>query len=167
MNIKSIALAVVAALVPALANAWDTRPDTYYEFTTQFRGPHMCMDVFNGGDENNFVNLSRCGNYSGQKWNLRPAGHGRFRLTTEFRGTGMCLDVVNGGPRSNRLQLARCGNYSGQFWTLSPFGAGRGMVLTNDFTPGRCADIHDDRVDVSPCGNYSGQNWFVRRTGTL
>jgi hypothetical protein len=164
MSLKALAFAVLATvtvLSSATAAPGDYRPGVSYRFTTQFRGPDMCMDVFNGGGENNLINLSPCGNYSGQKWNLRPAGHGRYRLTTDFRGDGMCLDVVNGGRRSNRLQLAPCGSYSGQFWTLSPASDGA-VRLTNDFTPGRCADIHDNRVDMSACRNYSGQLWHAR-----
>ena len=78
----------------------------------------MCLDVMNGGPNNNMVHLAPCGNYSGQFWRLNEEREGVYRLTTEFRGPGMCLDVVNGGPDNNDARLAPCGNYSGQFWTV-------------------------------------------------
>lgn len=36
-----------------------------------FRGPRMCLDIVNGGPRNNFAALRRCGNFSGQQWQIR------------------------------------------------------------------------------------------------
>jgi hypothetical protein len=38
--------------------------------TTKFRGPGMCLDIFNGGPNNNQPHLVSCANLSGQLWRL-------------------------------------------------------------------------------------------------
>lgn len=111
----SVFLFFSSCVVPALAQ--DTQ--VYNRLWTQFRGPSMNLDVFNGGDKNDMTHLVPAADYSGQYWRLIPAGNGYYRLTTMFRGAGMCLDVFNGGPRDNQVHLTPCANYSGQFWALS------------------------------------------------
>lgn len=44
-----------------------------YRLTTAFRGPGMCLDIFNGGADNNRSHLTQCGNYSGQIWYINPS----------------------------------------------------------------------------------------------
>src|ERR1700730_3119042 len=61
--------------------------------------PACALDIFNGGPNNNQPHLARCGNFSGQLWNIIVTEDGDLvRLTTKFRGPGMCLDIFNGGP---------------------------------------------------------------------
>jgi hypothetical protein len=38
--------------------------------TTRFRGPGMCLDIFNGGPNNNQPHLTKCDNLTGQLWTL-------------------------------------------------------------------------------------------------
>ena len=38
--------------------------------TTKFRGPGMCLDIFNGGANNNQPHLVSCANFTGQRWTL-------------------------------------------------------------------------------------------------
>jgi hypothetical protein len=38
--------------------------------TTKFRGPGMCLDIFNGGPNDNQPHLQQCANFSGQNWLL-------------------------------------------------------------------------------------------------
>ena len=49
--------------------------------TTKFRGPGMCLDIFNGGPNNNQPHLVRCANLTGQLWTLmktdKPVGDAR------------------------------------------------------------------------------------------
>ncbi len=78
----------------------------------------MCLDIFNGGPNNNEPHLARCGNFTGQFWKLKEDG-GAIRLTTTFRGPRMCLDIFNGGPNNNQPHLAPCGNFTGQLWTFT------------------------------------------------
>src|SRR5262245_18309775 len=59
-----------------------------YRLTTQFRGPDMCLDI---NPPTNRPELRPCGNFTGQFWQIVPAGNW-VRLTTTFRGPGMCLD---------------------------------------------------------------------------
>jgi hypothetical protein len=103
----------------ASAGADEMRTDVYHTLSTQFRGPGMKLDVFNGGPRNNQVHLVPCGNYSGQNW-LLSQSNGWYRLTTQFRGTGACLDIFNGGEDNNQPHLTDCANYSGQFWKIYP-----------------------------------------------
>jgi hypothetical protein len=38
--------------------------------TTRFRGPGICLDIFNGGPDNNQPHLAKCDDLSGQLWTL-------------------------------------------------------------------------------------------------
>jgi hypothetical protein len=116
MKYATILASIVALVASTItAQAFDT--GVYYRLSTQFRGPGMNLDVFNGGPKNNQVHLTRCANYSGQLWRLHP-DIGWYRLTTQFRGPDMCLDIFNGGADNNQPHLTNCANYSGQFWEL-------------------------------------------------
>ena len=85
-----------------------------------FRGVNMCLDIFNGGPNNNQPHLVKCGNYSGQLWNILVTEDGdAVRLRTLFRGPNMCLDIFNGGPNNNQPYLDQCGNLTGQRWILT------------------------------------------------
>jgi hypothetical protein len=80
----------------------------------------MCLDIFNGGANNNQPHLVKCGNFSGQLWNIMlTEDTDLVRLTTRFRGSGMCLDIFNGGLNDNQPHLVNCANLSGQLWTLT------------------------------------------------
>ena len=181
MNIKAtnlgtgILLAALAVGMAGPAIAATFKPNVYYRLTTQFRGPGMCLDVYNEGEKNNLTHLSQCGNYTGQYWNIswvQSASDGTelYRLTTQFRGKSKCLDVVNGGPNDNHLILADCGNYSGQYWHLLPSGIVSGTFrLNSTFRAERCADIFNGGPDnndtnYAPCVNASGQYWSVTPT---
>ncbi|MGL4289450.1 MAG: RICIN domain-containing protein [Phreatobacter sp.] len=83
-----------------------------YRLTTEFRGARMCLDI---NPPTNRPELRNCGNYSGQLWQVVPAGQW-VRLTTSFRGPGLCLDI---DPDSNQPELRACGNFTGQLWQLS------------------------------------------------
>ena len=37
---------------------------------TKFRGSGMCLDIFNGGPNDNQPHLANCANLSGQLWTL-------------------------------------------------------------------------------------------------
>jgi Ricin-type beta-trefoil lectin domain len=94
--------------------------DGTFRLSTLFRGPGMCLDIFNGGANNNQPHLVNCGNFTGQFWNVMVSEDGdRVRLTTKFRGPGKCLDIFNGGPNDNQPHLVNCAKLSGQLWTLT------------------------------------------------
>ncbi len=172
---KSVLLAVLAAGVSFAADAATFKPNVYYKLSTQFRGPGMCLDVYNNGAKNNLTHLAQCGNYTGQYWNISWVSTSRggtelYRLTTQFRGKNKCLDVVPNGPRNNQLTLADCGNYSGQYWRLLPSSLVKGSFrLNSTFRGERCADIfnggpNNDDTNYAPCANVSGQYWTVTPT---
>jgi hypothetical protein len=47
-----------------------TQDGDMVRLTTKFRGPGMCLDIFNGGPNNNQPHLANCANLSGQLWTL-------------------------------------------------------------------------------------------------
>jgi hypothetical protein len=80
----------------------------------------MCLDIFNGGPNNNQPHLAQCANLTGQLWLITlTESADAVRLTTRFRGPGMCLDIFNGGPNNNQPHLAQCADLSGQLWVLT------------------------------------------------
>ncbi|MGQ3356188.1 MAG: RICIN domain-containing protein [Phreatobacter sp.] len=89
--------------------------DGSWRLTTEFRGARMCLDI---NPPTNRPELRPCGNFTGQFWQIVPAGNW-VRLTTTFRGPGTCLDI---DPSSDQPELRPCGNYSGQFWRLGRTG---------------------------------------------
>jgi len=78
----------------------------------------MCLDINNGGANDNEPYLTPCGDLTGQHWKISGDNH-MYRLTTEFRGPDMCLDIFNGGDNNNQPQLRPCSNVTGQAWTLT------------------------------------------------
>lgn len=97
----------------------------FFRLSTQFRGPDMCADIFNGGPNDNQVHLSPRANVTGQLWSVAatsdpPPFTDTFfaRLSTKFRGTDMCLDHFQAGelffPR-----LQRFANTDQQIWLVS------------------------------------------------
>lgn len=163
-NSFAIAVAVFATPInPASAQAFDS--GAYYRLTTQFRGPSMCLDVFNGGPKNDMTQLANCADFSGQYWRITPAGNGYYKLSTMFRGQNMCLDVYNGGDRNNQVHLTGCANFSGQLWRFIRDG-GWYRLTTNFRGDGMCLDIFNGGPDnnqphLTGCDNFSGQFWQV------
>ena len=47
-----------------------TKDGDAVRLTTLFRGPGMCLDIFNGGPNNDQPHLTKCSNFSGQLWVL-------------------------------------------------------------------------------------------------
>lgn len=152
---------------PGSAGGLDT--GFYYRLTTQFRGADMCLDVFNGGPQNNMTHLVKCADFSGQYWRFSgPDAGGWYRLSTMFRGADMCLDIFNGGQYNNQPHLTKCANYSGQFWNLK--GEGEWYRMTTQFRgPDMCLDIfnggpQNNQPHLTTCANYSGQFWKFTKT---
>lgn len=137
-------------------------------WTTDFRGPGMCLDVVNGGPDDRMTHLVPCGAFTGQRWSTASVAGGWSTLTTEFRGPGMCLDVINGGPLDGYTRLEPCGNFSGQHWHLRP-EAGGAVRLTTEFRgEGMCLDVtnggpRDGYTHLTPCGAFTGQLWHAQR----
>ena len=158
--------AALSLSAPAFAQYFDN--GYYYRLSTQFRGNGNCLDVFNGGANNNMTHLTNCADYSGQYWRLSDAGNGYYRLSTMFRGVNMCLDIHNGGPRNNQPHLVPCANYSGQFWNIRNEG-GWNRLTTQFRGAGMCLDIFNggpsnNMPHLTGCANYSGQFWHLQQT---
>lgn len=142
----------------------------FHTLSTQFRGPGMSLDVFNGGPKDNFTHLQPTGSFSGQFWHfvLETAATATtpniYRLRSQFRHF-LCLDI---DPDNNKAHLAPCGNFSGQLWEVTPDGPM--FRMTTVFRgPSMCLDIvnggpDDNQAHLMPCENVSGQKWVFTRT---
>jgi len=165
---RSMVLAALCLSVPSICCAQGLDPTIYYRLNTEFRGPGLSLDVFNGGPRNDLTHLAPRQDVSGQYWRFTPAADGSYRITTMFRGSDMCLDVFNGGPRNNQPHLAPCANVSGQHWLVMADGPWF-RLATRFRGRGMCLDIFnggddDNQPHLAPCGNYSGQHWVLTRT---
>lgn len=146
----------------------------FSRLSTKFRGDGKCLDVFNGGPNNNMVHLTDCADLSGQYWHLKgPDSTGYHRLTTMFRGEEMCLDIFNGGKHNNQPHLTKCANFSGQLWKLKGPEAGGWSRLTTQFRgDDMCLDIfnggaQNNQPHLTKCANYTGQFWKVTKTSKM
>ena len=145
----------------AMAEAAD-----YKRLSTQWKGPNMPLDIINGGARNNFAQLAKKDDVSGQMWKITKADDW-LNLTTEFRGDKMCLDVENGGNMNNFVKLERCENNSGQSWKITKAGDGDYVRLTTEFRgAGMCLDIvnggaRDGMAQLTKCSDVSGQLWRI------
>ena len=152
---------VIAILLgtAAMAEASD-----YKRLSTQWKGPNMPLDVINGGGRNDFAQLAKKDDVSGQMWKITKADEW-LNLTTQFRGDKMCLDVENGGNMNNFVKLERCENNSGQSWKMTKAGDGEYVRLTTEFRgTGMCLDIvnggsRDGMAQLTKCSDVSGQLW--------
>lgn len=64
--------AVLANCSNASGQFWNIKPiagkSGYYTMTSNFLGPTKCLDIVNGGQNNNFAQFADCGNRTGQYW---------------------------------------------------------------------------------------------------
>ena len=158
------------------AQSPDSRPDTgfYHKIFPKDANLFRAMDVINGGEKDNFIQLAEAGNFSGQFWRFHRTGDGSFNLTTLFRGTGMCADIFNGGPNDNQVHLVQCANFSGQFWFVNPtfdhppFPDTFFAHLKTKFRPNMCLDHFQEGDSFFPrlqqCSNVPGQLWLISNT---
>lgn len=158
---------VIGLLASAPALAQSTRPPPAFNFTTQFRGKDVCLDVYDGGPKNNRARMTKCAGLPGQAWLTVRAGaaaNGAYHLTNQLRGPDMCLAVIEKGPGANNLGLVKCAETPSQYWTMRTT-AGT-MKLASTFRGGRCSEVingGDDNNDVSyvACANSTGQFWSM------
>jgi hypothetical protein len=171
-NILGMVIAV-GVLVPwfvAPTAAQSIDQNFYYKMSTQFRGPGMKLDVFNGGARNNMTHLEPDQDVSGQLWRFRGNADGTFRLSTSFRGPSMCLDIFNGGPNNNQPHLAHCADLTGQLWLPSlPDTAGAVRLTTRFRGSDMCLDIfnggsNNNQPHLARCADLSGQLWMLTKT---
>jgi hypothetical protein len=165
-----VAVGVLVAWFAAPTSAQPIDPNFCYKLSTQFRGPAMKLDVFNGGASNNLTHLVPDQDVSGQFWRFRGNDDGTFRLSTLFRGPSMCLDIFNGGSRNNQPHLAQCANLTGQLWLITVTEAADAVRLTTRFRgPAMCLDIfnggpNDNQPHLAQCADLSGQLWLLTKT---
>lgn len=87
-------------------------------------GRDMCVDVFNGGELDNELEMRDCANYSGQLWTFTSIPSAlkhlpTYKMTTQFRGPEMCL-TVDGTLIDHVLRLAPCTDVpsENQLWSV-------------------------------------------------
>ncbi|MBC7909816.1 MAG: RICIN domain-containing protein [Pyrinomonadaceae bacterium] len=150
----------------APAGLSDFDSQTYYRLTTVWRGDGMSLDIVNDGQNNDQLQLSKTGKYTGQYWKITPAGNGYYRLSTEWRGEGMSLDVINDGQNNDRLILAVTTDASGQYWKITPAGKGAYRLTTSWQGEGKSLDIVNDgknnnQLILAKTANVTGQHWKI------
>jgi hypothetical protein len=134
-------------------------PNSYYRFTTKFRGPGLSLDL----DENdNRVYMEKSGDLNGQFWKITPVGGGYYRLTTQFRGPGLSLDL---DENNNRVYMEKSGDLNGQFWKITPVGGGYYRLTTQFRGPGLSLDLdeNNNRVYMEKSGDLDGQFWKITK----
>ena len=85
--IVAVGISVAWFAAPTFAQSID--PNFYYKLSTQFRGPGMKLDVFNGGARNNLTHLEPDQDVSGQFWRFRENADGTF-LCQRFSEAPAC-----------------------------------------------------------------------------
>ena len=156
----SLGLILVAIGATAAAQAAEG-----LEWTTDFRGDEMCLEVVEDGPAAGMTRLARCDHdAASQEWFLRPGAGGYSSWTTELRGPRMCLDVINGGEFNNFTKLERCGSLTGQHWRARPISGGA-VQFTTEFRGERmCLDVvnggrMNNYTRLTRCDDLSGQAW--------
>lgn len=150
-------IAAVLLLVGGVAAA-DAAP---FKLVTQWKGPAMPLDIYNGGVNNNFAHLAPAAKVSGQLWR-QDTSRPFMALTTEFRGGKMCLTAIkDAGKFRNLVQLQPCNGSSNQGWQIRRDGEWIHLISV---VSGECLDIvnggaNTGMAQVARCGNYSGQFW--------
>ena len=157
-----VSVLVISLLAAAPALAQSTRPPPNYNFTTKFRGPGMCLDVYTSGPKNNRARMTPCAGTPSQTWQLVRATGGAYHLTTLLGGPGMCLGVIEKGPGANNLGLAKCADTASQNWTLRTTNGA--MKMTSTYKGGICAEVINGQADDNDiafvkCANTTGQIW--------
>ncbi|MCB1332180.1 MAG: hypothetical protein KDK26_00635 [Roseivivax sp.] len=121
MKKRRLSLAALAAFIPAgaaFAQGGPTLDDMpfYRMMNAGFDrlGQSMCVDVFNGGEFDNQLDMRPCENYSGQFWKFTSVPTElrylpTYTMTTQFRGDQMCL-TIDGTLVDHVLLLAPCDN---------------------------------------------------------
>lgn len=128
LAVAALLCGVASAPSPAAAQQVAVDEATFYRLkNADFArlGEDLCVDVFNGGDLNDQLQMTACENYSGQFWQFtsHPTAlrHlATFAMTTAFRGAAMCL-TVDGTLVDHVLRLAPCADPPGsnQLWSLA------------------------------------------------
>ncbi|WP_183513403.1 RICIN domain-containing protein [Methylobacterium brachythecii] len=163
-DMNRIVSSLTAAAMFLLGAAGASQASDYRRLTTQWKGPGMSLDIVNGGARNNFAQIAKTEDVTGQSWKMTNSD-GWLHLTTEFRGAKMCLDVENGGDMNNFVKLERCENNSGQSWKMMKSSEGGFVRLTTEFRgPNLCLDIvnggpRNGMAQLTKCEDVSGQLW--------
>jgi hypothetical protein len=177
---RVIGIGLTAMLASVLAQAHGVGP-TPFRLTTDFRGPTMCLDVYNGGKFNNEVHMTKCGQYSGQKWTATPAAKGpnrrrenRVKLPKRlsYCPSEASSRTSRAGGTAQLLEPGKSDAVARRFADSTPTIWAKGAVtLTTEFRGAElCLDVtnggnRNNFVHLKPCGNRTGQLWHVADAG--
>lgn len=149
-------------LYPLVVNV----PSGFVHLSTDFRGPNMRLDVFNGGSKNNMTHLVLAQNFSGQFWKFIPSLNNGYRMVTLFRGNNMCLDVADSGSQVGQPYLRPCSSTVGRNWYVRAASRTRVRLVTDFRGEEMCLDIfnggtNNNTPHLTDCENFSGQFWTL------
>jgi hypothetical protein len=63
------------------------------KLTTQWKGPAMALEIYDGGSNTNFAHLAPAANGPAQQWR-QDTRHAFMQLTNVLRGAKMCFGVI-------------------------------------------------------------------------
>lgn len=100
--------------------------DDRYILRAKQSGDMGCLDVVNGGDNDQKLHLKNCGNFSGQNFSLVPVGANKYNLMplwqknlwSDSNRHFSCLSLTE--PNSAYIVLEKCDGSKSQIFTIKP-----------------------------------------------
>jgi hypothetical protein len=109
------------ANVPAQRWRFEGVGDGVVKIRNANAGGGLCLDLVKDG--NNLVPaFAACGQVSGQRWGVTPAGAAAryVVLRNDSTGPGMCLAVARRPDDTFLMRMATCAGGPGQRWRITP-----------------------------------------------
>lgn len=102
-----------------------------YHIRSMQSNDYKCIDVINGGRDDQSLHLTKCGNYSGQLFSLKPVDPQQYQLMplwqknltknlADHTPTLNCMSVID-NKRLKRLKITPCDDSLEQFFVLRPY----------------------------------------------
>jgi hypothetical protein len=139
---------------------------------TDDKGNPMCLDIINDG-QNDKLQLSTCGNYSGQMWSSRD-GQLSNGFSVDSEGNPSCLGITgyfNSGKLDWRVNMEGCTGGSWQNWSINenPYAHMLNNYTKDSDGQPSCLNFENDGGNnfyMRPCEYYTNQQWFIADAST-
>lgn len=76
-----------------------------YQLTNRYTGNNHCLDIINGGPNDQKLHLKPCGNYSGQLFSLKPVGDEQYQLMPLWQ-KNLNKEVADQTPALNCISIS-------------------------------------------------------------
>ena len=116
-----------------LDSLWQFKPiptsqygNNRYMLQTKKYVNNSCLDIVNGGDNDQKLHLKHCGNFSGQNFSLVPVGTHKYNLMPLWQKNlwsastryFSCLSLTDAKPTN--IVLEKCDGSKNQIFTIKP-----------------------------------------------